>query len=294
MLLLATSACVSPTVPAQTAEAPYGYARSAPLAFESTILPPRGAIRLSQVSYASPTGGRVTGQLALPTDAGRRPAVVLLHGLPGNASGAMSFLGIDMAQRGAVVLAIDAPWVRRGGLPDFTPRDSVEQVQLIVDLQRAVDVLMARDDVDPARIGFVGGSYGGAMGAALAGVESRLRAAILFVADGGLVAHFTDDSGNPLGPLASLPAETARRWLEAMRPIEPIRFVHRARVPLLFQNGRSDPLVTVEDAEALHRAAGQSKDVRWYDAGHNLGSLQAAREDRTAFLARELGLRGDG
>ena len=65
---------------------------------------------------------------------------------------AMVGIGLDHAARGAVVLAIDAPFARRGGDPFvFSPRDSLEQVQLIKDLQRAVDVLLARSDVDSAR-----------------------------------------------------------------------------------------------------------------------------------------------
>ena len=79
-----------------------------------------------------------------------------------------------------------------------------------------------------------------------------------------------------------------------MRPIEPIRFVARSSpTPLLLQNGRNDPLVTVEDAEELHAAAGAPKEIKWYDAGHNLATFPAARADRLAFLQRELGIRGN-
>jgi cephalosporin-C deacetylase-like acetyl esterase len=56
----------------------------------------------------------------------------------------------------------------------FDERDRREQIQLIVDLRRAVDLLVARDDVDPDRIGYLGVSYGGAMGGLLAGVEDRV------------------------------------------------------------------------------------------------------------------------
>ena len=84
--------------------------------------------------------------------------MIVLHGLPGNARGSIAVFGRDLTSRGAVVLAIDAPWAQRGGLPDFTVRDSIEQVQLMIDLRRAVDFLRARADVDPASIGFIGGS----------------------------------------------------------------------------------------------------------------------------------------
>ena len=93
------------------------------------------------------------------------------------------------------------------------------------------------------------------MGALFVGIEPRLRAANLFVPDGGLVSHFTGADGTALGPLAEQSAEEQRRWLAAMRPIEPLRFVARSSIPLLIQNGRTDPLVSVEDAEELHAAA---------------------------------------
>ncbi len=286
------TAC-SPTAPT-AAQAPGGlfaYDRSAPLNLDTLRQADQGNARIYRIAFDAPGGGRATGLMAVPTASGRHPAVVLMHGLPGNAQGMMTLLGTELAARGAIALAIDAPWARRQGLPDFTPRDSVEQVQLMLDLQRAVDVLLARPDVDASRIGYIGGSYGGAMGALFVGIEKRLRAAILFVPDGGLVAHFTNADGSTTGPLAQQSPEAQARWLAAMRPIEPITFVGRSSpTPLLIQNGRTDQLVTNADAEALHAAAGSPKEIIWYDAGHNLGSLAAAKADRSRFLATHLGL----
>ena len=267
----------------------FSYDRTRPLALEQAPYDSSATARQFLVSYASPGGGRVTGVLAVPSASGRHAGVVLLHGLPGNARGAMATQGLDLAARGAVVLAIDAPWARRNRLIDFTSRDSVEQVQLMQDLQRAVDVLLARSDVDPARLAYVGGSYGGAMGALFAGIEPRLKAFVLFVPDGGLVAHFTNPDGSPNGPLAGLPPADRARWLAAMRPIEPIAFIGRARGALLMQNGRQDQLVTVEDAEALHAAAPAGRTVRWYDGDHGL--TPAAKAERWAWLAPIIGTR---
>ncbi len=73
-----------------------------------------------------------------------------------------------------------------------------------------------------------------------------------------------------------------------MAPIEPIRFVGNANVPLLLQNGRLDEFVPVYEAEELHAAAPQPKEVRWYDAGHGL-NLQA-RNDRHRWLHEKIGL----
>ncbi len=143
-----------------------------------------------------------------------------------------------LAQFGAVVIAIDAPFARRAGEPvRFSTQDRAEQIQLIKDLQRAVDVLRARANVDDERIAYLGISYGGAMGALFAGIERRLKAAALVVGDGGLVSHFTGPEDFSF--LASLSCATRVGWFRAMAPIEPIRFIaHASPTALLLQNGR--------------------------------------------------------
>jgi dienelactone hydrolase len=194
-----------------------------------------------------------------------------------------------LARHGAVVIAIDAPFARRGGEPvRFSTEDRAEQIQLIKDLQRAVDVLRARANVDDARIAYLGISYGGAMGALFVGIERRIEAAVLVVGDGGLVSHFTgpEDSN---GILADLSCATGVDWLRAMTPIEPIRFIaHATPTQLLLQNGRLDDLVPAADAQALHAAAPEPKTILWYDAGHGLD--QEALLDRHDWLHDQIGL----
>jgi predicted esterase len=209
--------------------------------------------------------------------------------MPGNAEQTL-VTARNLARHGAVVLSLDAPWARRGGPPvAFTPQDSADQVQLITDMQRGVDVLIARRDVDPARLAYVGVSYGGAMGALLAGVERRLKTYILAVGDGGLVSHFTGADDAPDGPFG-VSRERWHRWLAAMRPIEPLRFVGRAApASIFFQSGRQDRLVPPADAIWLHRAAGEPKTVQWYDAGHGLGPQ--ARTDQLEWLHRTISTR---
>jgi fermentation-respiration switch protein FrsA (DUF1100 family) len=58
-------------------------------------------------------------------------------------------------------------------------------------------------------------------------------------------------------------------------------------MPLLLQNGTSDEYIPVADAEELHAAAPQPKEVRWYDAGHSL--TQQAGTDRLQWLREKIG-----
>jgi len=266
----------------------FAYDVHAPLDLNQTFESTTNGVEVSTLSFSSPDGGSATGLLFDPVDrSGPRPGIVLMHGAPGNAR-QMAGLGQVLAEHGTVVIAIDAPFARRGGSwIRYTAGDRAEQIQLIKDLQRAVDVLRARPDVDAARIAYLGISYGGAMGALFVGIERRIKAAVLVVGDGGLVSHFTGPEDTNL--MASLSCATRLDWFRAMTPIEPIRFIpHASPTPLLLQSGRLDTLVPVADAEELHAAAPQPKTIRWYDAGHGLD--QQAAFDRLDWLHAEIGL----
>ena len=265
----------------------FAYDVNAPLNLQKTVESTNNGVEVSRISFSSPDGGSVAGMIWDPvTRSGPRPALVVLHGLPGSAKD-MAGHGQAYAQKGAVVIAIDAPWNRRSP-PDpytWTPRDRDEQIQVIKDLQRAVDILRAHPRVDASRIGFVGVSWGGATGALFVGIERRLRTAVLVVGHGGQVSLHT---GPPNGRIIrTLGCATGLAWIRAMVPVEPIRYVGNANVPLLMQNGRSDASIRNADAEALHAAAPQPKEVRWYDSGHNLPI--AARVDAERWLAEHIG-----
>ena len=266
----------------------FAYDVNAPLDLQKTVQSTTNGVEISTISYASPGGGSATGMLFDPvTRSSLRPGIVLMHGLPGNAA-QMANLGQAFAQFGAVVIAIDAPFARRGGQPvRFTDDDRAEQIQLIKDLQRAVDVLRAHPNVDDARIAYHGTSYGGAMGALFVGIERRIKTAVLVVPDGGLVTHFTGPEDADF--MASLSCATRTAWLAAMAPIEPIRFIaHAPPTPLLVQNGWQDNLVPPDDARALHAATPQPRTILWYDAGHGLN--QQALFDRHDWLHDQIGL----
>jgi dienelactone hydrolase len=266
----------------------FAYDVSAPLNLQKTVESTTNGVEVSALSFSSPDGGSVTGLLFDPvTRSSLRPGIVLMHGMPGNAR-VMAAQAQLLAGFGAVVIAIDAPFARRSGPPvRFSMQDRAEQIQLIKDLQRAVDVLRTRANVDDKRIAYLGISYGGAMGALFVGIERRINAAVLVVGDGGLVSHFTGPED--LNFMGGLSCATRVDWFRAMAPIEPIRFIpHASPTPLLLQNGRSDALVPAADAQDLHTAAPEPRTIRWYDAGHGLN--QQAMFDRHDWLHEKIGL----
>lgn len=292
-----TEAPACPATPLVTKPGPvalFEYDRTEALDLRDSLAFNELGVDVYSVSFASPRGGRVTGLLHVPHDSlrttgGKFPGVVMMHGAPGDAWG-MGGIAMPVARHGAIVLVINAPFARRDKDDplSFTPRDSAEQVQLMVDLQRAVDVLLTRSDVDASRLGFVGVSYGAAMGAAFAGIERRIAAYALLVGDGGLAAHFTKPDGNRMPRPPHLTEAQWCRWFAAMEPLASTRFIGRAApARVLFLWGRQDRLVPPYLADALARAAHEGAESRWYDAGHGLTPV--AYLDMIDWLAGRIG-----
>ncbi len=265
----------------------FDYDQQAPLDIQEVARWREGSATWYDITYASPLGGRVPSTLIVPDGRGPFAGVILMHG-SGCGRQSLYSLGEVYAGFGSVVIIMDAPFCRPGveNQSKFitwrTERDRKLHIQLIVDLRRTVDVLIARPEVDPDRLAYVGRSYGGAMGGLLAGVEDRLQAYVLMVGDGGGVEHTSepDEQGYP--------NHRRESWVKAMWPVEPLHFVGRAPpAALLFQNGFQDQLVPPRDAVRYHEAASEPKRVLWYDAGHDL-PLQAYR-DQIGWLQQHIG-----
>ena len=278
----------------------FDYDQQAPLDLqEVSVVEHRDGITQLDITYASPRGGRVPATLVVPDGPGPFAGLIFQHGCcgPGGFSARRQFVAtaVSFARTGAVVLLIDAPFARPENIGrdpiTFTEQDRNDQIQLIVDLRRGVDLLTARGDVDQTRIAYVGISYGAGMGGLLAGVEKRVKAYVLAVGAGGLIDHFCDKTRKPyFCPVEPLTLELRReRWLKAMEPIEPIHFVgHAAPAALFFQNARHDTSVEEGDALRYQQAGSEPKRVKWYDSGHDLPT--EAILDQVEWLQLQIGI----
>ena len=134
------------------------------------------------------------------------------------------------------------------------------------DLQRAVDYLETRPDVAHDKIGYVGRSWGAAMGTIMVASEPRLKLAIFYV--GGFYAQ----RGRP--------------------EVEAINFAPRVRVPSLMLNGRYDLFFPADISQRyMFSLIGvREPDKRWivYETGHNLPRQETIAET-LAWLDRYFG-----
>lgn len=242
----------------------FEYDTDAPLDIRVDSSREGAGIVLDSITYASSTGQTVPAVVASPREPAGLPGVIWLG--PG---GPVVERAEALAKLGVIVITPTPPQARPSGVLalKFTDQDRYDVIELMVELRRAVDVLIARG-ADPNRIAFVGYSWGGAMGAALSGIEHRIGSFNLMFADGGMVEHLLESPDREFG--ASLGGPARERWLTAMEPLESLYFVrHAAPSKLLFQNGLRDEAIARVSADRLHEMASDPKEVRWYDSGHD-------------------------
>lgn len=249
----------------------------------------RGRVEVRDVTFPSPAGVREVGAYLVTSEGeGPHAGILYVHWYEPEAhnSNRTQYLdeAVGMAERGAVSLLIDTMW---SPLDWFRTRDRVEDydasVRQVVELRRALDVLLAQPTVDPARIAVVGHDFGGMFGAVLAGNDRRARAHVIIAA----TPRFSD--WYLLGTnLSEAEREAYTNWIS---PLDPSLHIRRASdAAFFFQFGTTDWFVPEARALEFYDAAPPDKRIAWYEAGHEVNTPEA-RRDRIEWLSEQLGLR---
>jgi dienelactone hydrolase len=219
-------------------------------------------------------GESIPAILSVPSTGGRVPAVLLVHGMWSKKEELAGPMGRPLLARGLATLAIDLPLHGRRSDPKLaqSARNPLSILQLwrhsLTDVRLALQYLAARAETDTARLGIVGYSLGSFLSIAAASEEPRVRAVVL--AAGGDLPE-----GTSLTTMARMAAD-------------PVRAIRKLKGrPLLMVHGRHDRTVTPDQAERLFAAAGEPKELRWYEAGHRLPA--SASDDVADWLAARLG-----
>jgi hypothetical protein len=273
--------------------------------------------------------------LTLPTSgAPPYPVVMVQHGFGGDNRVVLD-LGEELAARGLAAIGISAVAHGRRGNPlellgatVFVARDIFRQsIADQMAVLRAVEAGLDVDgdggaDLDAERMGYLGISLGGLLGATLVAVEDILPVAVLNVA-GGRVAFLGQSEGlrdlvggelariAELDPMSPTFATYLRRILEsgqhAMDSVDGLNFARRwfleplpgsAPHRVLLQEGIGDLLVNNESSEALAIAGGLVANTPMRDpggvsglwrfdppGGHGILARADVREQALRFLA---------
>jgi dienelactone hydrolase len=261
---------VPPRVDARALVARFAYVRSASLRLVTEHVDREPTVIVSQVSYVA-AGNRINALLVEPAhESGRHPAVVFAHG-GGNETDAFLAEATALAKHAFVSVLPDIPLTLNG---DATT-DSAYVTDAVIAERRAIDLLVARPDVDAKRIAFVGHSWGAELAAILAGVEPRLRA-VAIVCGWSRMATDMVATGMPSDP---------RTYMSVVSVFDGYRFLAMpGQRRVLIQYGRLDPNIPTAQRAELTRSTVGTKIRKDYDAGHDLVALPVAAADRLAFL----------
>lgn len=280
--------------PDPAAHGHFDYDRKAPLELREHGVELRGDVSVRDISYASPKGGRVPAYLVVPNGKGPFAAVVWGHWYQERSPvrNRREFLdeAVAFARSGVISLLPDGPVARPEYVPSREPlsdRQAKDLVQQIVDLRRGVDLLAARPDVDPRRLAYVGHSYNASVGAILSGVDRRFKAFVLMagtLSDAvDLKSSETQSFRQKVGP-AKFDAYVAKyAWLDQGKYV-----AHAAPATVFMQYATREKFLTPARARQYAALVSKPKRLELYDAPHALNA--AARRDRLAFLAEQLGV----
>jgi predicted esterase len=270
------------------AAALFAYDRSVAFDLKEVAAREQDGVSIRDVDYAaySKQRGRIKAYLIRPAG-GRGPfaGVLFFHwlGRPNGNRNQFVDEAVALARQGTVSLLIEGyfPWA-------IEPVDGKTDRQRVIDetieVRRALDLLLSQPGVDARRIAYVGHDYGAMYGSIMSGVDKRVKTYILMAPIGSFsywsLAYWLNKKDDPF--------KVAYR--QALDPVDPVTHIGRAApATLLFQFANSDEHIPKAEALAFSGAASRPKEVKWYDAKHDL-LVEAARNDRREWLTRHLKL----
>jgi beta-lactamase class A len=275
----------------------FDYDAKTPLDVQDRIIEEFDGGTLHDITYTSPKGGPVAAYLVVPK--GKGPFAAILFGHWGNGTRAEFIPEAKLyARAGAVSLLPDYPWDRPQPwhkVPNHYDKPELDreiEIQAVLDVRRGIDLLLARPDVDPGRLAYVGHSYGAQWGSILSAVDKRMKTAVLMagVAETGDIFLRGNDP-SIVGLRKSRPPGEFERYAQVTGDIDAIHFVgHAAPISLLFQFANFEQYFDRTSMEHYTAAASDPKEVLYYDTAHDLNDPQAL-EDRYDWLAKHIDLR---
>ncbi|WP_374946978.1 acetylxylan esterase [Agreia sp.] len=268
-------------------------------------------IDVFDVTFRGADGSDVRAWLRVPAGAtGPLPTVVTYVGYGGGrgrpeesltwvASG-FAHLHMDTRGQGASWSVGDTPDAGTSGpqIPGVMTkgiqnRDSYYYRRLFVDAVRAVDVARGLSQVDPNRIAVAGGSQGGGLALAVAGLRSDLAAVVAFVpflCDFGRATLITDAYPyHEIVDYLRIHRDRAASVYEVLGSFDAVHHARRATAPAHFSVALMDATCPASTVYAAFNAYAGSKEItEWAFNGHEGGGI----DDETQAVAFLKGILG--
>lgn len=236
-----------------------------------------------EITFQSADGLRLAGWFIPPGPEVDGATILLLHGFSYNRAAMLPQAAL-LVEQGYGALLYDT---RNLGESEGTV--TTLGLHEPLDVRGALDYLLARDDVNPDRIGILGESLGAATAIRAAAIMPELKAVVAEAAFSSLEDNVSEGvrrlTGLPPFPFAPLVLWFAEReaggQVGQVRPVDEIGLI--APRPVLLLHGGQDTLINVSNSERLYAAAGEPKQLHVFpEAGH--GRFMETYADEFAAL----------
>lgn len=235
-------------------------------------------------------GVELAGTITLPIDGeGPYPAIVLVHGSGRSTRDLLERFSRFFANEGFAVLASDKRGVGESG-GSYTDNASETRLLLLAsDMAAGVEMMAERPDVDPDKIGLLGGSQAGWIIPAAA-VQSgqvafmvNLSGPVVTVGQEGVYSAFTGD-GSTVNTRTD--EEMAESILAAAgRGFDPIPYITQLDIPGLWLFGAKDTSVPIPQSVDNLQAIIDSEDKTNFSYTVFPNGDHALWESETGYLA---------
>ena len=242
----------------------------------------RSGVRIFSVRFPSavtsphPVNNIVHGELFLPRNPGRYPAVIVLDILDGKQLVSRGE-ALWLAQHGIAAMTVVMPYYgprRPSEVPHRMLSPNIELSlqnvrQAVLDCRRAAAFLAAHPQVNPDRLGVVGTSLGSFVGSLVAAAEPRVRSACLLLGGGGLVdAFWHHPRAMAITPVLQLFGISKGVLAKQIAPVDPLTYADQLKSKrLLLIAASRDDVVPPTAMQRLWEATGKPK-ILWLDATH--------------------------
>jgi dienelactone hydrolase len=194
-----------------------------------------------------------------------------------------------LAHSGVISLLPDHVIVHPGFVEDKPPLNEQQidvEVQQDVNLRRGADLLLARKDVDPKRLAYVGHSCDASAGAFLSGTDKRFKAFVIMAGDLSFEVDKKtkafQDYRQKVGTKKFDAFADKYSWQDEGKYVS-----HAAPAAMFLQFASAD--VNAEVAKQYLEIVSEPKKLKIYDAPHALNA--DATRDRIRFLSEQLSFR---
>ena len=280
--LLSLALAASPALAAD--QELFAYDKTAPLEIHEVSVEQRGDATVRDITF---TGVKdpIKAYLVTPARPGPHAAILYVHwfGDPATTN-RTQFLSeaVALAGRGVVSLCVDAMWANPTWWRSRKPEtDFAGGVQQVVELRRALDLLLAQPGVEPARVAMVAHDFGAMFGAVMGAADRRPKAYVFLAPTPRLADWY----------LFNVKPVSVDDYKQELAPLDPINAVAKlAPAPVFYQFAANDKYVPLPRPAEFYDSTKPRKQMATYDADHDLLPAEVGA-DRVAWLVRELGLK---